>query len=783
MWGSQGFRLPPGLALAALVLVSGCSGGGGGMAITTPVPTPTPTPSSTPTPAPTPTSAFMTAEYNRSDGPAQHGAITAWSEGYSGGGVTVGIVDSGIDSDSPEFAGRLSPASADVAGSRGIDNPDSDHGTDVAMIAAAARDNTGIVGIAWGATVAMFRADDPGSCATSDGCTFYDSAIASGINAAVSAGAKVINLSLGGDPPALSVINAIKNAASSGVVVIVSAGNDGDSTDPAIDPNNPDPFAQGLQQAGNGNVIIAGSVDASNVISTFSNRAGTYAGSYLAARGEDVCCTYVDGVMKVTTDSSGQKFVEVFSGTSFSAPQIAGAAALLLQAFPNLTAAQVVDLLLKTATDEGASGTDAVYGHGVLNITAAFAPQGATSLAGSTTVVPLGTSTMVTSAPMGDAVQGAALPTVVLDRYGRAYSYNLGSAFRAAQLPPRLTSALLGDSRNLTFGAGAVALAFSVDGQGRAAATTSAQMQLTRRDADLAQVLATRVVARLGRGAQVAFGFAQGPDGLVAQLRGRQEPAFLVARSPLDDLGFDRKGQLSMALRQQLGGWGLTVSAEGGKALSAAPWRYGVASDRRRDDAAVTRFGIAADRRLGALDTMIGVSWLAEDRTLLGAWLADGLGGGADSLFVDAQAGWAPGDRWHFGVALRGGMTRPRASGVLQPGGTLLTSAWSLDASRTGVFKAGDTLSLRFAQPLRVERGALTFALPVAYSYVTREATDALREVSLAPRGREITGELAWRTALWGGSALASVYYRRDPGNFATLPDDKGLALTWNRQF
>lgn len=343
---------------------------------------------------------FLTSEYNRSTGPSQHGAITAWAGGTTGKGVTIGIVDTGIDETSPEFAGRISTASRDVAGSRALTNPDSDHGTNVAMVAAAARDSTGILGIAYDATIAMFRGDTVGTCATAvpsdpkSGCTFSDNSIAAGVNAAVAAGAKVINLSLGGSPPNSTLRAAIANAAANGVVVVVSAGNDGDSTDPAVDPNNPDPLAAGLRAAGNGNVIIAGSVDSTNTISTFSNKAGTEQTWFLAARGERVCCVYENGVLKVVTNPDGSRSAFVFSGTSFSAPQIAGAAALLRQAFPNLTAVQVVDLLLRTASDGGAVGTDGIYGRGILNITQAFAPQGTTSLAGSTVAIPLGDTTV-----------------------------------------------------------------------------------------------------------------------------------------------------------------------------------------------------------------------------------------------------------------------------------------------------------------------------------------------------------------------------------------------------
>jgi subtilisin family serine protease len=193
-------------AIAFTLLLNACGGGRSGGPISTPPVSPPPAPAPTPAPTPTPTAVFDTAEYRRSDGPSFHNVIPAWQLGATGVGVTLAIIDSGIDTTNPEFAGRISAASADVAGSRGVSNADSSHGTQVALTAAAARNNTGIVGIAYDATIQALRADSPGSCATpkvgdSGGCTFFDSAIALGVDRAISAGAKVINISLGGFPP------------------------------------------------------------------------------------------------------------------------------------------------------------------------------------------------------------------------------------------------------------------------------------------------------------------------------------------------------------------------------------------------------------------------------------------------------------------------------------------------------------------------------------------------------------------------------------------------------
>src|SRR6478736_249675 len=273
-----------GAALSALVFLAACVGGGG--AISTPSPPPPPAPAPAPTPAPVP-SQFNTTEFRRSDGPLQHNAATAWNAGWTGQGVTIATVDTGIDVNSPEFAGRISPASRDMfsaTSNRGYDATD-DHGTDVAMIAAAARDNTGILGMAWGATIMALRSDTPNSCVSDSGskdpnadCEFDDATIASAIDYAAAHSAKVINLSLGGDPPSNVVTSAVSRAAAAGVLIVVAAGNDGSA--------NPDAFGSGIDTAGNGAVIIAGSVDDKGVMSDFSDRAGNQPNHFLTARGD-----------------------------------------------------------------------------------------------------------------------------------------------------------------------------------------------------------------------------------------------------------------------------------------------------------------------------------------------------------------------------------------------------------------------------------------------------------------------------------------------------------------
>ncbi len=790
-------RLRLGCALAVLVTLPACGGGGssgGGSVISTPNPTPTPTPVPTPTPAPTPTPTppptnFDTAEYRRSDGPAFHNAVTAWTAGITGTGATIAIIDTGIDIDSPEFVGRVHPGSADVAGNRGV-NAEDDHGTNVAMVAAAARDNTGIVGIAFGADILALRADEPGSCAVQtpaalDGCLFDDRDIAAGVDRAVSLGAKVINLSLGGGSPSRVVTDAVARAAAAGVVIVVSAGNDGDSTDAGIDPNQPDPFASGLLAAGGANVIIVGSVTESGNFSSFSNRAGNNAQSFLSARGEEICCVYDNGELLVTTAANGDRFVTVISGTSFAAPQVAGAVALLAQAFPNLTGREIVEILLNSARDAGAAGVDAIYGQGILDIARAFSPQGTTRLAGNSVALSPADDTGQASSPMGDAMMNVGIETVMTDKYDRAYAYDLGSGLRGASLRPRLLGAVETRGRRVSAAAKGLSMAFTIADAGQFSGGTSSfdQLRLTPADANVARVLAARVALQIDPDTKLGFAFAESADGLVAQVQGQERPAFMIAGSAGGDSGFLRSSDASFALRRRVGDWGLTLSAESGNAWLGQTRNGNLAlqQDGQRD---VQSFGIAADRSFGPIETALGIGWMAESDTVLGAYFHRALGAsGADTMFADASVGFQLAPQWRFGGAFRQGFTRARQGGLVANGSDFGSNAWSFDVTRAGLLKAGDSLGLRVSQPLRVTGGGLNLNLPVAYDYATETAGFGIRRLSLAPQGRELMGEIAWRGPMLGGNAAASIFYRKDPGHYTAGPDDKGLAVRWTRDF
>lgn len=426
------------------VLLVACGGGGGKDVSPSPTPTPPPPP---PPPAPSP---FDTTEFQANWGLGAVNALSAYDAGLSGAGIVVAIIDTGIDLDQIELTGNLHPASKDIfdgaantlttlggattifsvlrTGGASLDDVDG-HGTFIAGLIAAEKNDSRSHGLAYNAQILALRTDDVDSCPAD--CLFDDNAIAASLNFAVANGADVVNISLGGSPANPYLERAIKDAANAGVIIVISAGNAPESGSPFTPSPDPDPFAlAALETWADAQIIIAGSSNDLGTISDFSNRAGIGAAFYLLAPGESVYSTAVDSGTGATTFGTG-------SGTSFAAPVVAAAAGLLLEKFPALTAAEIVDILLTSATDLGVTGVDAINGHGLLDLEAAIAPMGTTSLSIKT---PTGVITadpaaggLVAGGLFGDGLsrgfQGGAIFT---DKYDRAYATGFDGQIRLA---------------------------------------------------------------------------------------------------------------------------------------------------------------------------------------------------------------------------------------------------------------------------------------------------------------------------------------------------------------
>ena len=381
---------------------------------------------------------------------------------------------------------------------------------------------------------------------------------------------------------------------------------------------------------------------------------------------------------------------------------------------------------------------------------------------------------------MGDAFTQVPLETIITDKYNRAYNFDLGNGLRSANARQLLQGAVDARSRRVSGSGGPVAFAFSIGDDGE----LLSPLRLAAGDAEQARVLAGRIALRLSPDTDLAFGFAESAEGLVAQLQGQQRPAFMIAQDAAGDTGFQQSTDASLALRRQIGPWGFTVAAQDGEAWLGAARNSAVLPIGGRERREVSSLTLAADRNFGDLQAALGLTLMDESDTVLGAYFSDSIGnGGARTLFVDANAAYPLTGQWRMGGALRYGTTEARQAGRIGAGSRFDSMAWSFDVTRSGVFQRADSMGLRVSQPLRVEGGGLLLDLPIAYDYASESAVFGERFLSLSPEGRELMGELSWHGEMLGGDATTSLFVRRQPGHVAAAADDAGVVLRWNRQF
>ncbi|WP_439546044.1 S8 family peptidase [Sandarakinorhabdus sp.] len=729
---SSRFRFPIGQASVLALLLAGCSGGGGGggAAVVIPPPpavTPAPTPAPAPAPAPGPSN-FDTAEYRRSTAAVGVQAIAAYDRGASGQGITVAVIDSGVNPALSEFAGRISPASRDVVSNRALAD-ERGHGTSVTGVILAARDGSGIHGVAPQATLLALRADTPGSCNDQD-CAYTSQAITAGLDAAVAGGARVINISLGGGATTQALRAAAARASNAGIVLVLSAGNESLAS--------PEGFANQLTAVAPTTTLVVGAIEANGEIADFSNRAGTLVSNFLVTQGVSVRSFNQDGT------------AFLYSGTSISAPTATGSVALLAEAFPSLTGAQIVEILLRTADDLGAPGPDAIYGQGRLNLLRAFQPVGGLTSGGGTLVTLGGTL----GGPLGDggALRGALAAVPVRDGYARPFTADLAQGLQTAA-PGRLAARLLGQPAvsAVTEAGGSVA-AFRLNGDPRDlwAGDRATMAALAPGGAPQASP-AGHVRLALAGGQVIAAGHGEAATSLLMLADSTAAAPDLLTSDLALPIGSRPLG--AAALAQPLGDFMLAASV--GQALLPMVRGEAVA----QQSTALVRLS----RRLAGLELASTLRFDDERGSLAGTRLSGGFGlAGASTVSLGLAARLALGP-W----ALAGEWRHARSQLNLSPGliaaaGALTGDAASIALSRAG--PAGDRLSLAVTRPLAL-------AGPVWLA----GGADAVR---LGPTQRETALEAAYARPLPGGGQVQfSLFHRDHPGHIAEAPADQGAAV------
>jgi subtilisin len=326
-------------------------------------------------------------------------APAAWAQGYTGRGVIVAVLDTGVDYTHPDLQNNIWQNPGEIPGNiidddgngyiddtqgwNFADNTNNvrdvnGHGTHVAGTIAGGNNGFGVTGIAYDAQIM------PVKVLNDDGVGSSNS-VANGIYYAVNNGARVINLSLGGNFPNSAIENAIQYASSQGAVVVMAAGNNGF------------PFTSFPASYASNWGLAVGAVDRNNNLANFSNRAGRNAFPYVTAPGVGIYSTV-----------PGNQYAS-YSGTSMATPHVAGVVALMLSANPNLTDADIRQILIETA-----SNSTPIAISGAFNLSHVIAEAIAQTVDNSTSTNVMSLDFNVTSVTEAEAITAEISPTVAL---------------------------------------------------------------------------------------------------------------------------------------------------------------------------------------------------------------------------------------------------------------------------------------------------------------------------------------------------------------------------------
>ena len=393
------------ISLTSLFL-SACGGGGGGSSGSSG--------SSVATTCSTSTSSFCTSEFNANYGLVTTKAYEAFDDGYDGDGIKVAVLDGGFDTSHADLDANIITG-YDEEDDNNTPNADSHnttmagHGTHVAGIIAAEKNGTGMMGIAYNASIMPIKV-------FKDNGDFVSGGIQNSIDYATDNDAISLNNSWGSRRTASGTCNgescyiflpaesttggfssaertAWASVATDNNVVVFAAGNDGNNSATGLIPryrSSDNAFLYNLTAAetvSNGwtsysnrssqeaqyaanvsdvadNWLNVVAVDNTNTIATYSNGCGNTKAYCIAAPGSSIYST-------LPTDLAASGY-GTYNGTSMAAPHVSGAIAVMKEKWPNLTGAQIVDLIISSATDLGDSGVDEVYGVGMLNMAGAM---------------------------------------------------------------------------------------------------------------------------------------------------------------------------------------------------------------------------------------------------------------------------------------------------------------------------------------------------------------------------------------------------------------------------
>ncbi|WP_412542209.1 S8 family serine peptidase [Longispora sp. K20-0274] len=267
-------------------------------------------------------------------------------QGINGQGVTVAVIDTGVDAGHPLLAGQVLPGLEVQGGGNGQQDIDG-HGTHMAGIIAA-KGGPGpndILGVAPGAKILPVKIRDDEK--------FLSQALGGGIRQAVDRGAKVINISLGNwSTPPSELTSAVQYATSKDVIVVAAAGN---------------------REAGGSDIGSPARIPGVIAVTGLDKQGAFYSGSVQGP--EAVLSAPAERITGIDTRTPPNTGYSTADGTSDASAIVAGVVALVRQKFPQANAASVINRLLVTAEDVGPKGRDPQYGFGRVFPNRAFSTQ------------------------------------------------------------------------------------------------------------------------------------------------------------------------------------------------------------------------------------------------------------------------------------------------------------------------------------------------------------------------------------------------------------------------
>lgn len=279
------------------------------------------------------------------------GAPTSWNNGFTGDGIDIGIIDSGIQTTHPDLNGAIVQSRNLVTGT--TDGSDLlGHGTHIAGIIAAQNNAIGYKGIAFDANLynAKIRNDLNGQMTTDAVLSALDWLMDPNEDGNTSDHVDIINMSFGSYTYNSTFEQYVNNATNLGILLVAASGNDGlggplDAEDKVMYP------------ARYANVVAVGMTDGSHLLASASNRGNSLD---VVAPGVNIYSTFPTNGYQAQT------------GTSMASPYVAGLLALYKEQYPTYTVAQLRGLLYSNALDLGAPGKDYLYGYGLVQSLGGF---------------------------------------------------------------------------------------------------------------------------------------------------------------------------------------------------------------------------------------------------------------------------------------------------------------------------------------------------------------------------------------------------------------------------